>query len=344
MQAMILAAGVGSRLDPLTRNRPKALMSICNRPVMEHIVELLQRHGIHDIVVNVHYLADQIISYFGDGSAWGVRIRWVHEKELLGDAGSAKNAENMFNKSTLIILGCDDFSNIDITELLLSHAASGAIATIAATPVEDPSDYGVIITDIDGRIRRFVEKPSSCESISNLANTGIYVLEPDVFRLIPSSVPCFFNTQLLPDLLANDYRLFAYHTEEYWTNIGNVRKYRKANFDALAGLTGISIGLSELTPDTWVGDNAKIAASVRLIAPLIIGVDCRIEKEATIGPNAIIGSGCTIERGASVKDSILWGGCTIEHETRVERCVLDYGSVVYSTATIFDGLICMLPH
>ena len=184
MKAMILAAGVGSRLDPLTRALPKPMVPIVNRPVMEHLINLLKQHNFTEIMVNLHYLGDQIKAYFGDGSRWGVRIHYSEEEQLWGDAGSVKRCEEFFD-DTFIVIGGDDLTDLDLTRLIKFHKEKKSLCTIALSLVEDPSEYGIALLNERGRITRFLEKPKGEMIFSNAANIGIYVLEPDALELIP---------------------------------------------------------------------------------------------------------------------------------------------------------------
>src|SRR5437763_10304373 len=212
MRAMSLAAGVGSRLDPLTRNLPKPLVPIVNRPVMEHIVELLRKHGFNEIMVNVHYLGDQIEDYFGDGSRLGVKIHWSREDQLWGDAGSVKRVEDFFKDDTFIVVGGDDLADMDLTRLVKTHREKGALSTIALSLVDDPSEYGIVLMNEEGRITRFLEKPKGEVIFSNNANTGVYVFEPEVFELIPRGTPYGLGRDLFPLLLAQKKPIYGHLT------------------------------------------------------------------------------------------------------------------------------------
>ena len=198
MKAMILAAGVGSRLDPLTRNVPKPMVPIVNRPVIEHIVEKLKKHGVTEIMVNLHYLGDVIKEHLGDGSKWGVKISYAQEDRLWGDAGSVKRAEEFFGDGTFLVVGGDDISDMDLTRLVKLHQDKKAVSTIALSLVDDPSEYGIVLMNERGRITRFLEKPKGEVIFSNTANTGIYVFEPEVFDVDPARRLLRLRQQRLP--------------------------------------------------------------------------------------------------------------------------------------------------
>src|SRR5579862_3292952 len=253
MRAMILAAGVGSRLDPLTRNVPKPLVPILNRPVMEYLVDLLKQHGFDEIMVNLHYLGDKIESYFGDGSKWGVKILWEHEDKLWGDAGSVKRAEDFFQNETFLVIGGDDLTDMDLSKLLKAHRDKKALATIALSLVDDPSEYGIVEMNENDRITRFLEKPKGEVIFSNTANTGVYIFEPAVLELIPRGVFYLFGKQVFPLLLNQQRPLYGHLTAAYWKDVGNLKVYQQTHIDVLAGLVNVQLPLTEVRKYVWMG-------------------------------------------------------------------------------------------
>jgi NDP-sugar pyrophosphorylase family protein len=336
---MILAAGVGSRLDPLTRNLPKPLVPIVNRPVMEHIVVLLAKHGFQEIMVNLHYLGDQIESFFGDGRHLGVNIHYSYEDQLWGDAGSVKRVEDFFKDETFIVVGGDDLADIDLTRLVRTHRDKKALATIALSLVDDPSEYGIVLMNEEGRITRFMEKPKGEVIFSNTANTGVYVFEPEVFELIPRNTFYLFGKQFFPQMLEQRRPLYGHLTASYWKDVGNLAVYQQTHYDALAGRVAINFPMKEVRKYVWIGDNVEIDPSAEIGYPVAIGNDCRIESGAKVLENTIIGNGCAVERGAVVKESILWDGAVVMRDTWLERCVVGKNCHVKTNAAVFDGVI-----
>lgn len=336
---MILAAGVGSRLDPLTRNLPKPLVPIVNRPVMEHIVELLRKHGFTEIMVNLHYLGDQIESHFGDGSQLGVNIHWSREDQLWGDAGSVKRCEEFFKDETFIVVGGDDLADIDLTRLIKTHKEKGALSTIALSLVDDPSEYGIVLMNEEGRITRFLEKPKGEVIFSNSANTGVYVFEPAVFDLIPRNTLYLFGKQFFPQMLDQKRSLFGHLTASYWKDVGSLQIYQQTHIDALAGRCEMNFPMKEVRKYVWIGDNVEIDPSAEIAYPVAIGNNCRIEAGAKVLENTVLGNGCAVERGAVVKQSILWDGAVAMRNTWLERCVVGKNCHVKTNAAIFDGVI-----
>ena len=339
MKAMILAAGVGSRLDPLTRNVPKPLVPILNRPVMEYLIELLKKHGFNEIMVNLHYLGDQIEAYFGNGSRWGVEIHWSKEDKLHGDAGSLKRVEEFFKDDTFIVIGGDDLTDMDLTKLVKTHRDKGALSTIALSLVDDPSDYGIVLMNEDSRITRFLEKPKGEVIFSNTANTGVYVFQPEIFDHIPRGTFYLFGKQVFPLLLEQRQPLYGHLTAAYWKDVGNLKVYQQTHKDVLEGRVNITLPFEEIRKYVWVGKNVQIDETAEVGYPVAIGDNVKILAGAKVLENTVIGNNCQVEEGATVQDSILWEGATVMRHTHLERCVVGKDCKVKTDAAIFDGII-----
>src|SRR5579875_1319349 len=339
MRAMILAAGVGSRLDPLTRNVPKPLVPIVNRPVMEYLIELLVRHGFTEIMVNLHYLGDQIAAYFEDGSRWGAHIHWAYEDRLWGDAGSLKRAEDFFKDETFLVIGGDDLTDMDLSRLLKTHREKKALATIALSIVDDPSEYGIVLMNEEGRITRFLEKPKGEVIFSNTANTGVYVFEPAIFELIPHDVFYLFGKRVFPMLLEQKLPLFGHLTAAYWRDVGNLKVYQQTHRDMLEGRVKARIALQEVRKFVWMGDNVEIDPTAEIGYPVAIGNNVQILAGARVLEHTVIGNNCAVEEGATVQESILWDGAVVMRNTHLERCVVGRNCRVKTNAAIFDGII-----
>ena len=339
MKAMILAAGVGSRLDPLTRNIPKPMVPIVNKPVMEHIVEMLAHNGFRDIMVNVYYRGELIQDYFGDGKKWGVRIHYSQEDRLWGDAGSVKRCEDFFDKDVFVVVGGDDLADIDLRRLVRYHQERKALTTIALSLVDDPSEYGIALLNERGRITRFLEKPKGEVMFSNSANTGVYVFHRDVLELIPKGVQYGFGNNLFPLLLEQKTRFYGYLTSSYWKDVGNLRQYQEAHHDALSGRVDIKIPGTEIKKYVWMGENVQIDPTAEIGYPVVIGNNCRIEKDARLLEYSVLADNCVLEEGAVVKQSVLWHGACVMRNTMLERCVVGEKCSVKSSAAVFDGVI-----
>lgn len=234
MKGMIMAAGVGTRLHPLTIDRPKPMVPIVGRPLMEHIIYLLRNHGVTQLVANLHYLPDNIRSYFGDGSGFGVNLKYTFEQELMGTAGGVKNNQDFLDETFVVVSG-DALTDINLRAFLSFHKQQGAIASIALKPMEEVERFGVVIADTKYRITNFQEKPKVEEALSNLVNTGIYIFEPEIFDYIPSGEFYDFGKNLFPRLALGGMPFYGYITEDYWYDVGNVEAYTQAQKDAEQG-------------------------------------------------------------------------------------------------------------
>ena len=339
MKAMILAAGVGSRLDPLTRAIPKPMVPIVNRPVIEHIVHDLKKHGFTEIRINLHYLGDVIQEYLGDGSKFGVKISYSQEDKLWGDAGSVKRSQDFFGSETFMVVGGDDISDINLSEVVAFHKSKKATSTITLTAVDDPSQFGIVITEEDGRISRFLEKPKGEDVFSNTANTGVYLFEPEVFDLIPADTFYGFGNDVFPQLLAAGKPLYGFLSDAFWKDVGNLQVYRQTNFEALAGKVALEFPMPEVRPGVWIGEGTNIDPSAEIGTPVAIGSHVTIGAGAKIGENTIIGDGSIIEAGCTLRETILWEGAHVSAGTQLERCVVGKNASVSSNVAIFDANI-----
>lgn len=342
MKAMILGAGIGSRLDPLTRSLPKPLVPIVGKPVMGHLIDLLRRHGVSEIMVNVQYLGHKIRETIGDGAAYGVRVHYSVEEALCGDAGGVKRVEGFFRDGggddTFLVLGGDDLTDTDIGRVVAFHKEKQATATLAVTPVEDPSEYGIVVTGEDGYITRFQEKPKPGEAFSNLANTGIYVFNTRVFDFIPEATFFGFGNNVFPALMQAGEPMAAVASDAYWKDVGNLAIYRQAQRDCMDGKCRVEFPVPQRQPGLWSG-KSSISDNDAPETPVVIGEDCHIADSARVGSYSVLGNGCAVHDGATVVNSILWDGAVVKAGTYLENCVVGAGVAVESSHGIFNGLI-----
>lgn len=310
LKAMVLAAGVGSRLDPLTRLTPKPLVPLANRPVMEHILSLLKRHNITEIVSNVHHLPEQVPAYFGDGASLGMSLTYRHESILSGDAGGVRSCRKFLQDGTFLVIMGDLITDADISYVIEQHKVKGAIATIALQKVADVRHFGVAVTDSDSFIKGFQEKPSPEEAISDLASTGIYVLEPEVFEHMPAEGQYGFGRQLFPSLVAKGLPVLGVQVFGYWSDIGTMENYKSSSFDALKGLIDMDLP-GQLTKQGWLEEGASISSDCDVDGMVMLGKNSRVDSGASLKGHVIVGDNCQIKSGAVVENSILWSGTTI---------------------------------
>jgi NDP-sugar pyrophosphorylase family protein len=338
-KAMIMAAGLGTRLYPLTGRTAKPMVPILNRPVMQHMLQLLRRHGITEVAANLHYHPDKIRTYFGDGRAFGVALRYNFEEELLGTAGGVGAFRDLFAGGTFVVVSGDGLTDIDLTAFLEAHRRHGGIATMAVKQVVDPSLYGVVVADAEGRITGFQEKPPREEALSDFCNTGIYAFEPGIFDYVPPGAFVDWAKDVFPALLSAGVPFYRWLLEGYWNDVGNIEQYRLSNFDALLGRVQIHVPGRLHAPGIWVGDGTQIETGVRIQAPVLIGAGCLVEAEAELIGPLIVGDGCVIERGAVLEGAINWDGVKAGRKSRVEGSILGRHVVVHHDAVVREDAV-----
>lgn len=338
MKAVVMAGGEGSRLRPLTCNRPKPLVPLCNKPVMEYIIELLKRHGVEQVLVTLHYLANEIVSYFGDGSDWGIQMIYSVEDEPLGTAGSVKKVENYLNDTFIIISG-DCLTDFDLTSAMQFHRDKQSLATIMLARVDNPLEYGVVITDEQLRIRRFLEKPSWGEVFSDTVNTGIYVFEPEVFDYMEADKQYDFSKDLFPRLMEKGCPMYGYIGSGYWSDIGNLQQYRQAHQDLFDGRAQATLPGKRAAKDVWIGEGTEIHPTVVIRGPAVIGRNCRVKEGAEIEEMSAIGDNCLLEEGAGIHRSILWNNVFVGRKSRITGSTVCRGVTVKGGSQLNEGVI-----
>ncbi len=335
MKAVVMAGGQGTRLRPLTTNRPKPMVPIVNRPMLEHSLNLLKKHNLKNVIMTLHYLPDIIKDYFHDGSKFGVKIDYLIEERPLGTAGSVKNAED-FLDGTFVVFSGDVLTDMDLSKALSFHSKNGATATIVLTRVPNPVDYGIVIADETGRIKQFLEKPGWGEVFSDTINTGIYILEPDVLKRVKPDSEVDFSGHVFPRLLEQNERLYGYVAEGYWCDIGNPIQYLKASHDALQGHLKVSIPGKEIN-GVWIDKGARIEDDVKIEAPALIGSNARICNNAVVGELSVIGDNVIVDENASIKHSVLWSNTIVGHKADLVGCLIGEKCHVRDVATVLEG-------
>lgn len=338
MKAVIMAGGEGSRLRPLTCNRPKPMVPIANRPVMEHIIELLKKYGIRDIAVTLQYMPGIIKDYFGDGSEFGVNLNYYTEDVPLGTAGSVKNAEEFLDETFIVISG-DALTDINLEKALSFHREREAFATLVLKRVESPIEYGVVVTDKAGRITRFLEKPGWGEVFSDTVNTGIYVLSPEVLSYIKPNQMFDFSKDVFPELLKENRSMYGFVTEDYWCDIGDLEAYVCVHTDILDKKVDIKIQGKEVRQGVWVGEGAVISREASIKPPVFIGKNTIIREGCQIGGYTIIGDNNHLFEGSSAKRSILWKGCVLKGNAQIRGSVLCNKVQANSHTSAFEGSV-----
>ncbi|HLZ56202.1 MAG TPA: mannose-1-phosphate guanyltransferase [Ktedonosporobacter sp.] len=339
MKAVVMAGGEGSRLRPLTIRRPKPMVPIVGKPVMEHILNLLKRHGITEVIVTVQYLASNIEDYFGNGSQFGMRVTYSREDVPLGTAGSVKNAEEQLTEPFLVISG-DALTDYNLTDLIAYHNEKKSLATLLLAHVHNPLEYGVIITNEDGHIAQFLEKPSWGEVFSDTINTGIYVLDPQIFSYFEKSKQFDFSQELFPMMLKKGDPIYGYVAPKgYWCDVGNLSEYMRANADALQGLVDIDIPAKNIGGNIWCEEGVDIAEEAQLYGPIYLAHDCKVRSGAIIHGPSTIGAYAIIDERAQVDRSIVWNNSYIGERSELRGAIVGSSTNIKSKAVMFEGSV-----
>jgi len=339
MKAVIMAGGFGTRIHPLTINLPKPMIPLINRPIIIHIVELLKRHGITDLVLLLYHQPEMIKKYFGDGSEFGVHITYVTPLDDFGTAGAVKAAARHLGERFLIISG-DLLTDFDLGKVVAFHQQRHAQATITLTSVSDPLQFGVVITDKEGRITKFLEKPGWGEVFSDTINTGIYVVEPEVLELIPEGENRDWAKDVFPQLLARHAPLFGCPMEGYWADIGNPEAYLEACRDIMHGRVEVHIEEAPRSPGEriFISGDAQVDRATSLQGMVVLGDNTRIQGRARLH-NCVVGRNCRIEDGVELDDTVLWDNVTVRAGSRVTAAVLGHAVRIGQGVVIEPGVV-----
>ena len=331
MKGLILAGGKGTRLRPLTLNTPKPIVPVANRPFLLYQIDLMKSAGISEIVLSLSYQPRKIEDLLKDGADFDVLIRYAVESTPLGTGGAFKNAEEWIDSTTVVFNG-DILTSLDLKSVIETHRSREAVATLVLTPVDDPTAYGLVESDDEGRIHRFLEKPSMDEITCNTINAGVYVLEPSVLEHMPKGKPCSFERELFPTLLERDEPMYSVVTDSYWIDIGTPSKYLEVHRDILTG----KFRSPEIPSNGFDRDNLPKGAFVDETS--IIGEGMTIRENARI-ENSVIGSNCKIDAGAHILDSVIWSGNTIDADARVSGTLMGRGCYIGRAAVLSPGTV-----
>jgi mannose-1-phosphate guanylyltransferase/phosphomannomutase len=338
MKAVVMAGGEGSRLRPLTINRPKPMVPLVNKPVIAHILDLLKRHGITSVVLTLQYMADHVQDYLGDGSAMGMEINYSIEEVPLGTAGSVKNAQKYLDEPFIVISG-DAVTDFDLKAIADYHTSKGAKATLTLYHVPNPLEYGVVIAAPDGRIQEFQEKPSWGQVISDTVNTGIYVLEPDVLDLFEAGKPFDFSKDLFPILLKNGDPLYGYVANGYWCDVGNIQEYIRASSDVLEGRVRLDPIAKDSRGGVWSGEGVEIAPDAQLYGPIYLGDGVKIKGGVVIRGPSVIRSYTIVDNRAQVDRSIVWRNSYVGEGAELRGAIVGRQCNIKSNAVVFEGAV-----
>ncbi len=338
MKAVVIAGGEGSRLRPLTIGRPKPMVPLLNKPVIGHIIDLLKSHGITDIIITLQYRAEDIQEHFRDGKDFGVNIRYSVEEIPLGTAGGVKLAEDWLDETFIVISG-DALTDFDLSAICKFHHEHQAIATLTLTRVANPLEYGVVITEEDGRINQFQEKPSWGEIFSDTVNTGIYVLNPKIFKYFDKNVPFDFSQQLFPLLLEKGEPIYGYVADGYWSDVGSIPDYMRSNADILEGKVRLTMPGTHLGGGIWVEEDVEIAPDAQLYGPIYLGQGVKIKSGAIVRGPTVIRDFTIVDDRAAIDRSIIWRNTYIGERAELRGCIVTRQCSIKARSLIFEGAV-----
>jgi mannose-1-phosphate guanylyltransferase/phosphomannomutase len=341
MKGVIMAGGFGTRLRPLTFALPKPMVPVANRPIMQRIMELLKAHGICEHLALLYYQPEAIRSYFGDGSAFGIKMDYVGAEGDLGTAGSVKLGQSAIGKNRFMVISADVLTDFDLSAAIRFHEEKKAQATLVLTRVENPLQFGVVITAKDGRITRFLEKPSWGEVFSDTINTGIYILEPEVLDLIPEGQNFDFSKDLFPTMLKEGLPLYGYIASGYWKDVGTLTEYLNVHRDILAGKVEVGVDgqrKGRLGTDTWLGEGTVVDPSARLSNSVILGKNCKVGPRAELS-DCILGDGCEVAEGARIHGAVLWSNVQVGVSAELKECTIASGVRIGKHSAIDVGAV-----
>lgn len=333
-----MVGGEGTRLRPLTFNTPKSMVPIANRPFLEHMTEYLKGHSIDDIILTLCYLPDRTQRYFGDGSNFGIKLTYALEESPLGTAGAVKNVAERLD-GTFYVFNGDIFTDIDLTAMMEFHRQRGSKATIALTPVEDPTIYGVVETNNEGRVERFIEKPRRGTVTTNMINAGAYILAPEVLNYIPKGLSFTFEQGLFPLLLERGDPMYGYQSDAYWIDIGTPEKYLKLHHDLLMGRINRRFPGEPAGEGIWVEEGSDIQPQAELEGPLVIGRNCVIGSRARIKGPCAIGQDCRIGADSLIEGSVVWQNTHLGQGVSLKNCVIGENVVIGERTQVGEGCV-----
>lgn len=340
-----MCGGEGTRLRPLTFERPKPNIPILNKPSVVHLIEHLAKEGFNSIVITLGYMAEKIEEELGDGRIFGVHIDYVYEKEKLGTAGGVKNAEKYLGDEPFLVLGGDHVLNLDLREMHRFHEKGGTLVTIGLLSIDDPREFGIADMDVNNQIRRFLEKPGPGEIFSNLASTGIYMCDPEIFKWIPANTKYDFAKDLFPAMLAKNSRINGILARGKWTDVGNATAYRYAQRWMLEDLSVTSIvghfssKNARLTGPLQIGHNVSVGCNSSIVGPVVIGENTKIGNNVLIGPYTTIGSNCVINDESRILSSYIFNDITIGKNCNVSGSIIDNRAKVSDNSCLENGTV-----
>jgi mannose-1-phosphate guanylyltransferase/phosphomannomutase len=339
VKAVVMAGGEGTRLRPITASMPKPLLPIVNKPIMEHVLRLLHRHGFTETVVTVQFLASLVRNYFGDGEELGMQLHYATEETPLGTAGSVKNAEQLLRDDTFLVISGDALTDFDLTSLVKFHHDKGALVTVCLTRVPDPLEFGITIIDDEHRVQRFLEKPTWGQVFSDTVNTGIYVMEPEVFEHVAAGESVDWSGDVFPRLVDAGKPIYGYVAEGYWEDVGTHESYLRAQADVLSGKVDVDLDAFEVSPGVWVAEGADVHDEAVLKGPLYVGDYAKVEAGAELREFTVLGSNVIVKSGAFLHRAVVHDNVFVGPHTNLRACVVGRNTDVMRSARIDEGAV-----
>ncbi|MFL6136820.1 MAG: sugar phosphate nucleotidyltransferase [Frankiaceae bacterium] len=339
MRAVVMAGGEGTRLRPMTANQPKPLLPVVNRPIMEHVLRLLRRHGFSETVVTVQFLASLVRNYFGDGDELGMALQYATEETPLGTAGSVKNAEDALRDEPFLVISGDALTDIDLTEMMKFHRDRGALVTIGLKRVPDPLEFGIIIVDDEGRVERFLEKPTWGQVFSDTVNTGIYVMEPEVLAEVARGESVDWSGDVFPKLLAAGAPLYGYVADGYWEDVGTHESYLRAQADVLNRQVEVELDGFEVSPGVWIAEGAEVDPEASIKGPVFIGDYAKVEAGAELREYTVLGSNVVVKSGAFLHRAVVHDNVFVGPAANLRGCVVGKNTDIMRAARIEEGAV-----
>ena len=339
MRAVVMAGGEGTRLRPMTANQPKPLLPVVNKPIMDHVLRLLRRHSFDETIVTVQFLASMVRNYFGDGEEFGMSLQYATEDIPLGTAGSVKNAESALRDGPFLVISGDALTDIDLSDLVRFHKDNAALVTVALARVPDPLEFGIVIANSDGRIERFLEKPTWGQVFSDTVNTGIYVMEPEVLAHVPSAETVDWSADVFPTLLDRGAPVYGWVAEGYWEDVGTHEAYHRVQADVLSGKVKADIDGFEVSPGVWVAAGAEVDPDAILTGPLCIGDYAKIEAGAQLREFTVVGSNVVVKEGAFLHRATVHNNVYVGVGATLRGCVIGKNTDVMASARIEEGAV-----
>jgi mannose-1-phosphate guanylyltransferase len=334
VQAVILVGGEGTRLRPLTSTVPKPVVPLVDRPFIAYMLEWLARHGVDDVIMSCGFLATAVRNVLGDGSQYGLRLRFVEEPEPRGTAGALKYAEDLLDERFLMLNG-DVLTDIDLTAQIAQHRATDATATLALVPVDDPTAYGLVPLDDDRAVKEFVEKPSADQIGTNLISAGAYVLERAILDLIPPDRNVSIEREIWPQLVGKG--LYGFPADAYWLDIGTPERYLQGTFDILEG--NVATAVAERLGESYIAVSERVEAEGRIVPPALVDRGCTIAAGAHVGSLVVLGEGVEVGEGATIERSVVLNGARIGRDCVLRDCIVAAGVRIGEGSTVSGGAV-----